>query len=420
MMIMDLLEYQAKKLFSTVGIPILPSQSIFEIGELKDLQIPYPVVLKSQVKASGRGKAGGIKFIENTIDAIAAAQSIFKLSIEGEYPDVILAEGRYDAEKEFFLAIIFDYQLKCPVLLGSSQGGIHVEKLLAKMETCVIENDFSLFYARRLAIKMGLTGNLIQSVSHIIAKMYSLFWEKDLEVIEINPLGINSNGEVMALDGKIRINDNALSRHPDLLDLISHHVKDEIDLESENNDISLSNLYSNSMVELNKNGNIAVIYDNLDLAGTTNQLILEKKGKIGCCFLLEKENQISIEKQIFSIFEQVLNKNNVTKIFINILANDAFNNKIFDVIIDLLNKEKLNSQGQKGEERMERLTGTRLINSNLRKNRLQKNKNQVNKNLEWVVRMIGKDIEEKSKNFSDLPLKYEANLEEAINLILSK
>ena len=79
---MDLLEYQAKQLFQQVGIPVLPSQSICNTSELKDLHIPYPIVLKSQVRASGRAKVGGVKFVENTIDAIAAADSVKNFAIQ--------------------------------------------------------------------------------------------------------------------------------------------------------------------------------------------------------------------------------------------------------------------------------------------------------------------------------------------------
>jgi len=222
---MDLLEYQAKQLFQQVGIPVLPSQSILDPSELKDLQIPYPIVLKSQVRASSRTKVGGVKFVENTIDAIAAAQAIFHLPIEDEYPEVVLAEARYDVQNELFLAIMFDYQLKKPVLLGSSAGGIDIEKLLANLQTCVIDSDFSPFYARHLVKQMGFPGKILLSISEIIEKMYKLFVTKDLEVIEINPLGINANGEIMALDGKIRVNDEALARHPKLLELIGIDIE---------------------------------------------------------------------------------------------------------------------------------------------------------------------------------------------------
>ncbi|TVQ57410.1 MAG: succinate--CoA ligase subunit beta [Spirulina sp. DLM2.Bin59] len=213
---MELLEYQAKALFEDVGIPILPSQRIYQPRDIKQLQVPYPVVLKSQVRAGGRAKAGGIRFVENTIDAIAATQTILTLAIGGEYPELVLAEARYDTDQELFLAIVLDYHRQHPILLGSGRGGIEVDLALEDIQTVVIEQEFSPFHARRLAIQMGLTGPNIQAVSSIVEKMYHLFASKDLDSIEINPLGINPNGEVMALDGKITLSETALSRHPQL------------------------------------------------------------------------------------------------------------------------------------------------------------------------------------------------------------
>ncbi|MEG4498086.1 succinate--CoA ligase subunit beta [Microcoleus sp. F10-C6] len=221
---MDLLEYQAKSLFRQMAIPILPSQRIDNPADLKGLKIPYPVVLKSQVRAGGRGRAGGIKFVENTIDAVAAAQTIFNLPIEDEYPQVLLAEAKYNADQELYLAVLLDPVARRPVLLGSSQGGMDVEGSIEQMQQVAVDQEFSPFYARRLTLKMGLQGDLIQSVSTIVEKMYRLFVEKDLDLVEINPLGISPTGEVMALDGKVTANDEALGRHPDLAALSENRL----------------------------------------------------------------------------------------------------------------------------------------------------------------------------------------------------
>ncbi|OLP17679.1 ATPase [Leptolyngbya sp. 'hensonii'] len=213
---MDLLEYQAKALFQEMGIPVLPSQRIYQPKDLKGLKIPYPIVLKSQVRRGGRGRLGGIRFVENTIDAIAAAQAIFHLSISGDYPELLLAEAKYDAEREFFLAVALDSSVRRPVLLGSQQGGENLEAALHQMQQVVVDQDFSPFYARRLALKMGLQGVLVQSISTVVEKMYQLFVQKDLDLIEINPLAIDASGAVMALDGKVTVNDGALGRHSEI------------------------------------------------------------------------------------------------------------------------------------------------------------------------------------------------------------
>lgn len=213
---MDLLEYQAKEWFREMGIPVLPSQRIDRPRDLKGLKIPYPVVLKSQVRTGGRGKAGGVKVVTNTIDAIAAAQTIFNLPILGEFPEVLLAEAKYDSDQEFYLAVVLDAVARRPLLLGSPQGGIDVESAPELLQQVVVEQEFSPFYARRLAVKMGLQGQMIQSVSTIVEKMYHLFVQKDLDLVEINPLGVSSMGELMALDGKVTINQQAIARHPDV------------------------------------------------------------------------------------------------------------------------------------------------------------------------------------------------------------
>lgn len=213
---MDLLEYQAKELFREVGIPVLPSQRIDRPTDIKTLRIPYPVVLKSQVSVGNRGKAGGIRFVENTIDAIAAARTIFNLPISGEYPKVLLAEAKYNTSQEFYLAIVID-RLACrPVLLGSSDGGMNINAVLSQIQQVVVYEEFSSFYARRLALKMGLQGDLMLAVSEIIEKMYILMETQDLDLVEINPVGVDRNGEVMALDGKMSVNHHAISRHPNL------------------------------------------------------------------------------------------------------------------------------------------------------------------------------------------------------------
>lgn len=277
---MDLLEYQAKELFSQIGIPVLPSQRIQRPSDLKDLKIPLPVVLKSQVPRGGRGRAGGIKFVENTIDAIAAAQTIFQLPIKGEYPQLLLAESRYNADQEFYLAVALDYTLGLPVLLGSPQGGIDSDAVREKMQQVVVDGEFSLFYARRLALKMGLQGPLILTVSTIIEAMYKLFIQKDLDLVEINPLGVSPKGELMALDGKISVNDAALGRHPELTTLGQEsHEPDAVKLSEFSLKKVTNTCYNNAPQLLEQEGNIAVVCNGTGLAMVTLDLVYQGGGK---------------------------------------------------------------------------------------------------------------------------------------------
>jgi succinyl-CoA synthetase beta subunit len=217
---MDLLEYQAKELFQEVGIPTLPSQRIDRPTDIKFLKIPYPVVLKSQVSVGHRGKVGGVRFVENTIDGIAAAQTMFNLPIFGEVPQVLLAEAKYAASQEFYLAVLIDYRSRKPVLLGSERGGMDLVAVMDSLQQVTIADTFSPFYARKLAIQMGLSGNLLVQVSGIIEAMYRLMVAHDLDLVEINPLGVSNDGKLMALDGKVTVNDRAIVRHPKLQEMM--------------------------------------------------------------------------------------------------------------------------------------------------------------------------------------------------------
>jgi succinyl-CoA synthetase beta subunit len=408
---MDLLEYQAKQLFSQVEIPVLPSQSISEPAQLKNLQIPYPIVLKSQVRAGGRGKAGGVKFVENTIDAIATAQTIFNLAIETEYPEVVLAEAKYNAEDELFLAVMFDYQLKKPILLGSHRGGMEIESLLENMQTCIVEEEFSPFYARRLVTKMGLEGKLIESVSSIIEKMYTLFVAKDLEIIEINPLGISLEGEVMALDGKIRVNDYALKRHPDLLNLIHLHNQTEADQLA---NYRLFNQSSPNTSFLDPQGNVALLSNSDDLAILSANLLLENN-KIGACFTLDFNAQELFKQQFKDILNQIYNLTNIDVILVNILGSKSLNQTVIEAIANYYQTE-LNLIF-KGDDRIERRTGSRVRRSNTMEQTSSGYKLTGKKKIKWILRLVSDKLETLTENFPDLPIQYTDNLEKALQLV---
>ncbi|WP_026734413.1 succinate--CoA ligase subunit beta [Fischerella sp. PCC 9605] len=275
---MELLEYQVKEWFRKIGIPVLPSQTIDHPTDLKRLKINYPIVLKSQVHGGERAKAGGVRFVETTIDAIAAAQNIFNLPILGELPEVLLAEAKYDAEQEFYLAVVLDTAVCRPILLGCKEADIDWESAGQKMQHVVVEQEFSPFYARRLALKMGLQGALMQSISTVVEKLYRLFIEKDLDLVEINPLAVSSSGQVMALNGNVSVNERAIARHPDIAEMAR----------------KMSNRHSS--VEFNKNlanwdavelhGKIGILGNGTGSVLTTLDLVVNAGGKPGVCLNL--------------------------------------------------------------------------------------------------------------------------------------
>jgi succinyl-CoA synthetase beta subunit len=442
---MDLLEYQAKKLFGEVGIPVLSSQTINEPRQLKQLQIPYPIVLKSQVRVGGRGRAGGIRFVENTIDAIAAARTIFNLPILGEYPQVVLAEARYDAQREFFLAVVLDYQLKQPVLLGSSQGGMDIETLLQNLQKVAIESTFSPFHARRLAIKMGLEGELIQSTSAIIEKMYYLFIDLDLDLIEINPLGVSATGELMALDGKITVNDYALPRHPDLITLtesLNTSKGDKSPVASllggiVNLSTRLTSSEVSSSLETSKTkaqprkldwgdekGKIGIICNSSDLALATWDLIYQEKGKPACLYLVaEEQNETLFNKnylieQLETALTEIIEDKKLKTILINILASPEISLTVAETIACYLQpSNEMNSDRDRDREERELIpTGMRLPTHCQSASAIDpKTIEQVN----FVIRLVGGETQSIQEQLASFSIYWTDKLEEAIGQTIS-
>ncbi len=328
---MDLLEYQVKEWFSEIGIPVLPSQRIDHPTDLKRLKISYPVVLKSQVHVGGRAKAGGVRFVETTIDAIAAAQHIFNLPIFGELPEVLLAEAKYDAEQEFYLAVVVDTAVCRPILLGCTEPDVDWdwESAGEKMQHVIVDEEFSPFYARRLALKMGLQGSLIQSVSTVVEKMYQLFVDKDLDLIEISPLGVSASGQIMALNGTVSVNERAIGRHPDIAEIAT-----KIANRRTNREIA-RNLGDWDVVEMH--GKIAILGNGAGSVMATLDLVVNAGGKPSVCLNLRHASVTDPSPTTFTErLEKALNSLAVDKsihlILINFLGSIPQSGEVVEII----------------------------------------------------------------------------------------
>lgn len=337
---MDLLEYQAKEWFREMGIPVLPSQRIDRPRDLKGLKIPYPVVLKSQVRTGGRGKAGGVKFVTNTIDAIAAAQTIFNLPILDEFPEVLLAEAKYDSDQEFYLAVVLDAVARRPLLLGSPQGGIDVESAPELLQQVVVDQEFSPFYARRLTVKMGLQGALIQSVSTIVEKMYQLFVQKDLDLVEINPLGVSSTGELMALDGKVTVNPQAIARHPDIA-AMAEKVANRANGRQPAAELGKWN-------EIDKSGNIGIISNGAGLVMATLDLATDASSKPATCLNVGHGRNVDSSSLTFGDrleqgLELLSQDKNIQVILVNILSSVPTTLEVAEVIANFVQRHEISS-----------------------------------------------------------------------------
>ncbi|MBD2770578.1 succinate--CoA ligase subunit beta [Iningainema tapete] len=349
---MDLFEYQVKEWFGKIGIPVLPSQIIDHPTELKRLKISYPIVLKSQVHSEGRARAGGVRFVETTIDAIAAAQNIFNLPIQGELPEVLLAEAKYEAEQEFYLAVVLDTAVCRPVLLGCQEADIDWESAGEKMQHVVVEQEFSPYYARRLALKMGLQGALMQSLSSVVEKMYELFVEKDLDLVEINPLAVSASGQVMALNGNVSVNERAIGRHPDVTQMAQKIVNRH--LYSETSGI----LGDWDGIELQ--GRIGILGNGAGSVMATLDLVANAGGKPGVCLNLRHASPIDVSPTTLGVrLEKALNNLSTDKsipvILINFLGSIPQSEEVVEVIKNFVqthnNENKQQSLRSNGNKR---------------------------------------------------------------------
>jgi len=222
---MDLMEYKAKELFCKYAIPAtvgIVADSTEELVE-KCQHIEYPVVVKAQVLIGGRGKAGGIKFANNISELKVTADSIFGLDIRGHIVKKVMVTEKSEISKELYLSIMLDRNTKCPVIIFTPMGGVDIEQTAKENPDAifkvVIDPIIGLrdYTARYLASKANLTEAQYLELNDLLKKLYTMFRECNCMLCEINPLAITVDGHLLALDGKVSIDDSGLKRLPDLL-----------------------------------------------------------------------------------------------------------------------------------------------------------------------------------------------------------
>lgn len=221
---MDLFEYQGKQLFAQKGIPV-PSGEPAETPEEARAaaeRIGGRVVVKAQVQIGGRGKAGGIKVAENADEAEARARDILGMDIRGHTVHSVWIESASNIKREYYASITFDRGAKQPLVMLSAVGGVDIEEVaetqpekLARLHVDPL-SGFHAYQARWLAYHAGIDAEAIRGVVGILEKLYRAFVELDAMLVEINPLILTEEGEVVALDAKVTIDNNSLYRHPDM------------------------------------------------------------------------------------------------------------------------------------------------------------------------------------------------------------
>ncbi|MCP5334331.1 MAG: ADP-forming succinate--CoA ligase subunit beta [Oceanospirillaceae bacterium] len=240
---MNLHEYQAKQLFASYGLPVSKGVVATTAAEAEAAadQIPgNKWVVKAQVHAGGRGKAGGVKVVSSKADIRSFAENWFgkrmvtyQTDANGQPVNKILVESCTDIAKELYLGAVVDRSSRRIVFMASTEGGVEIEKVAhetpEKILKAVVDPLVGAqpYQAREIAFKLGLEGNQIKQFTHIFVSLAKLFQEKDLALIEVNPLVITAAGDLHCLDAKINVDGNALFRHKDLQAMRDASQEDE-------------------------------------------------------------------------------------------------------------------------------------------------------------------------------------------------
>ena len=203
----------------------LVANNVKEAREAAD-ELGYPVVIKALVTAGKRGKAGAIKFADNSEEAEKTAKEILSMTVHNFPVERLLVEKKLDISQELYISITFDSSKMMPIVIASSAGGIDIEEIAKVQPEKIIKHDvnmfegFHLYEAKEIWSDLGLSGSVLQKATAILWRLYQVFEKYDATIIEINPLAITSDGETVAAAILMGVDDDALYRQPDLSDKV--------------------------------------------------------------------------------------------------------------------------------------------------------------------------------------------------------
>ncbi|WP_209561647.1 ADP-forming succinate--CoA ligase subunit beta [Frigoribacterium sp. PvP032] len=234
---MDLFEYQARDLFESYGVPVLPGVVADTPQEARAAaeQMGGVTVVKAQVKVGGRGKAGGVKVAKTPDDAEAAAEAILGLDIKGHVVKRVMVAGGAQIAQEFYFSVLLDRANRSYLSLCSVEGGMEIEQLavekpeaLARVEVDPLAG-IDLAKAEEIARAGGFPDDLVSKVAPVLVKLYEVYAGEDATLVEVNPLVLTEQGDIVALDGKVTIDENADFRHPGHADLEDADAADPLE-----------------------------------------------------------------------------------------------------------------------------------------------------------------------------------------------
>ncbi|TVX97677.1 ADP-forming succinate--CoA ligase subunit beta [Cohnella terricola] len=320
---MNIHEYQGKEVLRQYGVNVPRGKVAFTVDEAvsaaKELGSPVTVV-KAQIHAGGRGKAGGVKIAKNLDDVANYAKELLgkvlvthQTGPEGKEIKRLLIEEGCDIKKEYYLGVVVDRGTGRVVMMGSEEGGMDIEEVAAnspeKIIKVVIDPAVGLqtFQARQLALDINIPVELANKAIKFMLALYKAFEEKDCSIAEINPLVVTGSGDVMALDAKLNFDSNALFRHKDIVELRDLDEEDEKEIQASKFDLSYIAL----------DGNIGCMVNGAGLAMATMDIIKYFGGSPAN--FLDVGGGATKEK-VTEAFKIILSDANVKGIFVNIFG----------------------------------------------------------------------------------------------------
>ena len=275
-------EHQAKALLREAGVPVPRGDVATTPGEARAVagRLGGRVVVKAQVHAGGRGKAGGIKLADDAAAAEAAAGRILGMRLrtpqtppEGIPVRAVLVEEASAVERELYLSVTLDRARGAHVVMASQAGGMEIEEVAARTPEKILREwahpalGLGDFQARRLAFGLGLGGDQFKQGVGLIRSLFALYLGKDCSLAEINPLVVTKDGRVLALDAKLNFDDSALYRHKDVAGLRDIHEEDPLDVEASKHGLNYIKLDGNVGCMVNGAGLAMATMDIIKLAG---------------------------------------------------------------------------------------------------------------------------------------------------------
>jgi len=312
---MKLYEYQVKEIFSKNGINIQKGKLDKTPQESEQIAaaIGVPVVLKSQVLVGGRGKAGGVKIVDDLSDVEKVADKILKSEIKGYKPKGILVLEKIENKQEFYLSIVLDRKMKKTLVIFSSFGGMDIEEVSKKhpekIAKLYVEELLGIqdFHINRLLPLVDNNREMFSKLKKIVKTLYSIYKKCDSLIVEINPLALAENGDLVALDGKMEIDNNANYRQKLLVDADNKDKENPIELIGK----------KAGFVVIKLKGNISIISNGAGLALSTLDLL--HKYNMGVANILDLSGGATPEKVIQAV-KVVLQDKDVKGILFNIFG----------------------------------------------------------------------------------------------------